>query len=122
MTITQAIFAAQEGRCFYCFLEFTGGPQGKRHRASRWTRDHLHPAHAGNGAARNIVLACMNCNSKVKCGRAPSESEIVRAAAIHAEALRLLVGYNGFAPAEWTGDRPAQPTKRALDKQFLGIK
>lgn len=114
MTMAHALFAAQEGICFYCFCEFTGPPAGRKNRATRWSRDHVNPASAGNGRTRNLVLACHACQ-QVKGNRTPTQAELVRADAIHAEALRLIIGFNGGAPPEWTGDRAPTPTRRAAE-------
>jgi hypothetical protein len=113
LTIEQAIFFAQNCLCFYCGAEFSG-PNVKRNRHKCWTRDHLLPACQGHGKARNMVLACGDCNGK-KADRPATLEELARAAIIHAAALRLVQMFNGGMPPEWTGEKQPTPTLRALE-------
>lgn len=119
LTIEQALFFAQWCRCFYCQREFDG-PRTKRNHTTCWSRDHLMPAEKGNGRARNLVLACGDCNSK-KANRAATDAEVAAAEVVHKMALRYCQIFNGGVPPEWLGTRESAPTKRALDRQYLGL-
>lgn len=115
MTIEQALFFAQECRCFYCGNEFEG-PHVKRNRHTSWTRDHLNPAEGGHGRTRNLVLACGDCNS-VKANTPPTVEQLERAAIVHVKGLRLLKMFNGAVPPEWHGTRAPHPTQREQDRE-----
>ena len=55
---TRALFAFQQGRCFYCYRSLRT-PEG----TVAAHRDHFIPlAHGGSNAIENIVLACGPCN------------------------------------------------------------
>lgn len=99
MTVAHALCCAQDGRCFYCQQQFTG-PRTKRVRPGQWTRDHLLPASRNNSAARNIVLACVNCNTR-KSDRPATPTEINRAVSVHNKARMLMLAFNGNIPKEW---------------------
>jgi hypothetical protein len=113
LTIEQALFFAQQCRCFYCGDEFSG-PQTKANRHKCWTRDHLLPAEQGHGKTKNIVLACGDCNTK-KANVPATLDELSRATVVHVAALRLMKMFNGFTPPEWNGYREPDPTKRATE-------
>ena len=100
LSITQALFAAQDGKCFYCSVEFTGRIGRRTKRSTGWTRDHLRPRSAGNTNAMNIVLACQGCNDDKK-SRQPSSDEVARALIVWRTAHRFIVSFNGCSAPEW---------------------
>lgn len=62
------LYELQDGTCFYC---------GEKIGPRRWfdyTRDHFFPKSKGNGAERNTVLCCPNCNTQ-KADRMPTIDE-----------------------------------------------
>jgi 5-methylcytosine-specific restriction endonuclease McrA len=57
---TRALFALQEGRCYYCFM-LLKTPEG----TVECHRDHFEPLfYGGSNAISNIVLSCARCNTR----------------------------------------------------------
>jgi 5-methylcytosine-specific restriction endonuclease McrA len=57
---TRALFALQEGRCYYCFATLTT-PEG----TVECHRDHFEPLfYGGINSISNIVLSCASCNTR----------------------------------------------------------
>ena len=107
MSIPQALCAAQDGKCFYCPLEFEGKSTNDN-RKRGWTLDHVRPESKGHGYAWNVVLACCICNSK-KSDRDPTDEELARAAKVHETAVRLFTNFNGHAPPQWKPKSATEP-------------
>lgn len=97
-----ALCAAQGGKCFYCEVMFTGpvAPKAADLRATQWTRDHLLPKCNGHGRIRNIILACVRCNSK-KGKRSATLQEMERAAEVWKRAGIVFGAFMGEVPEEW---------------------
>lgn len=92
------LFAAQQGRCFFCDCEMqnrkakddkTENRRRQQEAANGvvyirpWTVEHLFPKKYGYIVRNNVVLACKPCNS-AKGDRFPTESEMGRAMLLYA--------------------------------------
>ena len=78
-----AVYAVQEGNCFYCGEFITMRNRGKWKRYRLATKDHVFPQsrpglrNGDNAHLRGIVMACKRCNGR-KGDRAPTENEVRR--------------------------------------------
>src|SRR4051812_34495038 len=95
-----ALCAAQEGKCFYCGVRFTGPRAGERWIPTQWTRDHIRPQAGGNGNSYNVVLACQKCNNE-KADRPPTQEQLERAARMWAKALNIGLAFHGDGLSWW---------------------
>lgn len=82
--ITDRLWLAQRGRCFYCDVilnpKRTPGPDFA-------TLDHVQPRILGGVDQRNRVWCCWTCN-QIKANRPPSEHELSRCHRLY-EAISL---------------------------------
>ncbi len=92
-----ALCAAQDGKCFYCGVNFSGPTRNGSHSAgTQWTRDHLISVANGGEARRNLVLACARCNT-VKSSANATKEQIEHAEKIWAKALNWGSAFYGRA-------------------------
>lgn len=130
LSITQALFMAQQGRCFYCSVVFEGPFKAKTDkgwahllRARCWTKDHLVPKSKGGKEVLNLILSCACCNN-TKGARMPTIDEIARAEIVHAACAALVMGYTGYVINNW-GDIPTPlgaPPNDKLKNYYNGIR
>lgn len=116
MDMASALLCVQDGRCFYCSVEFDG-PVGKgRWRPKAWTREHVYPKRGGYTLENNCVLSCAKCNRN-KGAREPGKNEVSRAYVIMQKAVRLARIANGELPQGWSLDRTVTdvPSVQSID-------
>jgi|GEM_PF-1351656 len=104
MEVASALLAVQDGRCFYCAVEFDGPAGRGRWKPAAWTREHLYPKSQGFRLENNCVLSCAKCNRN-KGSRTPGKNEVQRAYLVMQKAMRLMLIANGALPDGWTLDR-----------------
>lgn len=78
--LPEVLYAIQEGWCFHCSMWMAPEraslePGGTR---NGWTREHLLAQGLGGKTYRNVVLACLDCNSRRGMKR-PTVEETVKA-------------------------------------------
>lgn len=79
------LLSAQQQRCAYCRREMRRRAGGGMMEPWDATIDHVYPIYlGGKDVFENYVAACYTCNS-AKGGRAPTDEELAKAAAIHAK-------------------------------------
>jgi 5-methylcytosine-specific restriction endonuclease McrA len=84
-TPATALYAFQNGKCFYCnkYMRYTSHHPKHPGKLFGYTLDHLFPRCGGNMLAGNTVLACRKCN-ELKADRQPTVQEVVKAAMLYA--------------------------------------
>lgn len=75
-SLTERLYEAQAGSCFFCRETMAPGPWSVRRRGG-FTKDHVVPKSRGGSAERNVVLACKPCNGE-KSDRLPTPEELAR--------------------------------------------
>lgn len=86
-----ALYAAQNGECFYCGRSIWKEGLTSRRRTAHdrdATIDHLWPKSRGHGNAGNVVLSCEQCNAR-KGSKQPTDAQVGKFTRLGLEGITL---------------------------------